>query len=372
MKNVNFNEIFGYVKKYLNNFRKFIFINSQYCNYYIKNNFTVLAGIMRNYGYRTERVLTGDEINIIDKKYRLFNGIMNLVVMIEIILYLYLLFFPYYLKLMEMPFFFFVITLSTIPLVALYLTYISVNYFYEKYLLQTLGTLQKTEFKPEIKEIEETQFEKYLKTPKYSVYVLLLIIMVFGAYIFTPMIVDKCLKYKKYSTALKLSNVYLKLIPTASDTYSQRAFAKFNLNKYESAVKDFEKANEYSFSNVFKYNILGTKIYYLNKDDMLKEFDNAINNETQQTVKYLLIGEKGTYLMKQNDYSSALKEFQILINAFDKNEDILFPLEKLYYLSSVAKQKTGDIQGAILDRNISKKMCRTCEFDTNTTLIQKH
>lgn len=368
----NFDEIYLLVKKYLDKCRKFIFINSQYCNYYNTNNSTVLAGIIRNYGYKPERILNENELNGIDKKYRLYTGIMNLAVMLEIILYLYLLFFPYYLKLMEMPFFFFVITLSAIPLVALYLTYISINYFYEKYLLRSLGTIKKTEFKPEIKDIEDSQFKKYLKTPKYSVYVLLLVMMVFVAYIFTPMIVDKCLKYKRYSAALNLSNVYLKLIPIASDTYAQRALAKFNLNKYESAVNDFEKANEYSFSNVFKYKILGTKIYYFNKDDMLKEFDNAINNESQKTVKYLLIGEKGMYLMKNDEYSSALKEFQILTNAFDKNEDILFAPEKLYYLSSIAKQKTGDLQGAIQDRKISKKMCRTCEFDTNTTLIQKH
>ena len=135
----------------INDLRKQIFINSQYCNFYNEKNGTVLAGIMRSYGYKYSIILPDEKIKEVNKTYRKFTAIMNALVAVEIILYIYTVIFPYYTEFIKMPYFGAVMMLAVIPLVALYLTYIAVNYLYENYLTRYVGTFQKTKFKPELK-----------------------------------------------------------------------------------------------------------------------------------------------------------------------------------------------------------------------------
>ena len=147
----------------INDYRKKIFLNSQYCTYYNVNNNTVLAGIMRSNGYRYSVKLPDEKLQQINKTYRKFTTIMNIAVALEIILYIYLVIFPFYTEFMKLPFFAVVILLSLIPLVALYLTYIAVNYLYENYLSRYVGTFQRMKFKPDVRYIDEKAFKEYEK-----------------------------------------------------------------------------------------------------------------------------------------------------------------------------------------------------------------
>ena len=65
-------EIFKTVKKIVNIdiFRKSVFINSQYCNWYNVGNNTILAGIMRNIGYFYKDKLSAEDIQSAGKIYR--------------------------------------------------------------------------------------------------------------------------------------------------------------------------------------------------------------------------------------------------------------------------------------------------------------
>lgn len=355
----------------INDYRKKIFLNSQYCTYYNERNNTVLAGIMRSFGYRYSVILPDEKLNEINRNYRKFTAVMNACVAVEILLYIYLVIFPYFTEFMKLPFIVSVLLLCLIPLVALYLTYLTVNYLYENYLTRYVGTFQKTKFSPQLSNINEKAFLDYQKTPRKSVYILGILIVIFCLYAFIPVVVEKLNLNKNYKAALSLSNAYLTFVPVSPEVYANRAFAKFNLKQYSSAVKDYELANKYSLSDTFADDILGVKTYYLAKDEMLKEFDNAISSEKEEPVKYLLRYEKATYLLKNEDYAAALNIYNSILTDYENNTKVFFSPAKAYYNRGVAKKALGDVSGAKIDSLYSNRMCPECEFNTETTLVHR-
>lgn len=355
----------------INDYRKKIFLNSQYCTYYNENNGTVLAGIMRSLGYKYSVVLPQEKLKEINRTYRKFTSIMNACVAVEILLYIYLVIFPFFTNFMKMPFIAAVLVMSLIPLIILYLTYLCVNYLYENYLTRYVGTFNRTKFNPQLKNIDENAFLDYQKTPRKSAYILAAIIIIFCLYAFIPGSIEKLNFYKKYNSALKLSNIYLTFVPISPEVYASRAYAKFNLKQYQSAEKDYETANKYSLSNNFSDDILGVKTYYLPKDEMLKEFDTAIEAEKEEPVKYLLLYEKATYLLKNKDYNSALNIYNTILTAYKQEKKVFFSPARAYYNRGIARQFLGDASGAKIDFEIGKRMCPECKFTTDTTLIQR-
>lgn len=355
----------------INEYRKLLFLKSQYCTYYKVNNNTVLAGIMRDNGYRYAVRLPEEKLKEINKVYRKFTALLNTAVAIEIILYIYLVIFPYYLEFMNLPFFAVVLLLSLIPLVALYLTYVAVNALYENYLSRYVGTFQRMKFQPKVKYIEENEFQDYLKTPRKSVYIFALIILLFLSYILTPFIITALNRSDKYKSALNLANTYLTFMPVAPDVYVQRAYAKFKLKQYKEAVEDYKKANKYSFSEDFNPDIVGVKSYYLPYNQVIDAFDELIAQEKEKPYKYYLMSEKAAYQLKNKNYKDANNTFNYLINLYRKGEKVFFSPSLVYNNRGIAKKNLGDIEGAKADFTVSKKMCPDCKFTLDSTMIQK-
>lgn len=355
----------------INDFRKFIFINSQYCNHYEVGNNTVVAGIMRNIGYLYQQNLTTEQISAYNKEYRKFTTIVNSVVAFEILLYVYAVIFPYFIKFMEQPFFITVLMLSTIPLLALYLTYIVANSFFEKYLINTFGQNKKTKFSPTIKNIDENSFNKYVSTPRKSIYLMLLVIAIFVGYVVTPLYIDNFNITKKYKSTVSLANVYLKFVPISPNVYAQRAYAKFKLKQYKEAIADYELANKYSLSDSFSEDIVGVKTYYLPYKTMLEEFDKAINIEESESAQYLLRYEKAVYQLKNKNYKVAYSELNELVKAYEQKKNVHFAPSSAYFNRGVAREALGDIKGANLDKRKAKTMCPECKFNQETTLVNR-
>ena len=355
----------------INDLRKQIFLNSQYCTYYNFNNNTVLAGIMRSNGYRYSVRLPEEKLKNVNKNYRKFTTIMNCVVALEIILYIYLVIFPYYTQLMKLPFIAVVLLLSLIPLMALYLTYIAVNYLYENYLSRYIGTFQRIKFKPDIRYIDEKDFEEYKKTPRKSVFIVAILLIIFCLYIITPFVITSYNNKGKFDAAIKLSNSYLMFMPVAPEIYAQRAFAKYNLKQYADAIKDYQKANEYSLSDNFSTDILGVKVSYLPYKKMLDEFDLAIDAETDKPFKYYLMCEKANYLLMHKDYRAAYNIYTNLINLYNKGQKVFISPPSVHYNRALAASALGYQTQAKNDFDIAKKMCPDCKFSVGLTLIEK-
>ena len=98
---------------------------------------------MRSFGYKYAVKLPDEKIEQVNIVYRKFTTLINCIMGVEILLYIYLFVFPYYLKLLQMPFFVMALILCAIPLVMLYLTYIAVNYLYYNFLLLAFITISR-------------------------------------------------------------------------------------------------------------------------------------------------------------------------------------------------------------------------------------
>lgn len=354
----------------INDFRKHIFLNSQYCTYYTDKGGTVLAGIMRNFGYKYADKLSQEKLTLNNAVYRNFTTLINCLIGAEILLYVYFFIFPNFLKLMQINYFIVVLMLSAIPLIMLYLTYIAVNYFYEKFLVKNIGTFQRIKFNPTVYNIDFKAYEQYKKSSKMSSFVLVILLVIFLYYIFTPIVIDKLVYTKKYSMAVKTADLYSKIIPISSDTYVKRAYAKFKLGKYEDAVKDYELANKYSLSNLFDKDILGVKTYYMPYNVVIKEFDSAIYNEKKELKKQYLSFEKARYLMKNKKYNEAAKIYDALFAKYEKKEPAAFDLLEAYHNRGLARAHLGDISGSKIDLELASKICQDCKFSLDTKLVR--
>lgn len=355
----------------INDLRKLIFVNSQYCNWYNVGNNTVLAGIIRNDGYLYKEKLSDAQIQIVDKEYRKYTTIMNCIVGLEIILFIYCVIFPYFIGFMQQPFFVSILVLTLIPLLALLLTYIVVNKLFENKLFSILGEGKKTVFRPSYKNINEKAFQKYLSTPRKSIFVLLLMAVLFLGYVLTPFTVASLNSAKRYKNVISLANLYLKLVPISSEVYAYRAYAKYNLKQYKDAVLDYEAANKYSLSSTFNSDIVGVKTFYLPYKEMLVEFDKAINVEDVEAARYLLRYEKAVYQLRHNEYKSAFNELNNLVNAYSQNKQVFFSPALAYFNRGIAREALGDINGANADKAVARKMCQECTFNQDVTIIHK-
>ena len=63
------------------------------------------------------------------------------------------------------------------------------NKLFENYIVKTIGLGKKTLFKPGVKNIDEKTFNDYISTPRKSLYVVLLIAVLFLGYVVTPLTV---------------------------------------------------------------------------------------------------------------------------------------------------------------------------------------
>lgn len=346
----------------IKNFRKKIFMNSPYFNFYTVKGNTVLRGILKEIGYRYAIELPKEKLTEVNKTYRKMNTILNSLVAAELLLYIYLVIFPFFTEFMKLPFIAVIIILSLIPLMCLYLTYIVVNYLYESYLAKYIGTFQKVKFQPDLNKIDEAQYQEYKTTSRKSSYLMALIAVIFFGYVCTPLVLNSMLNAEKFKGASKLASAYLTFVPINPEVYAQRAFAKYKLEDYKASVFDFEKANKYSFSDSFDNDILAVKVNYLDKAQMLKEFDKAINLETDSVVRGYILSEKAEYLLKQKDYNASLNIYNSLLAAYRKGDKVSFSPEMAYYYRSLIKKATGDVSGAKLDYAIASRMCPECEY----------
>lgn len=346
----------------MNNFRKLIFLNSQYCTYYIDKKTTVIAGILRSIGYKFAVKLPDIKIDEINKVYRKLTTILNSIVACELLLYVYLFIFPYFTKLMQLPYFITILCLAAIPLLILYLTYIVINTLFENYLEKYIGSFQKIKFQPNIYNIEPEAYKKYCETPRKSIYIVGLLIFIFCYYLLTPIFIETLIAHKNFKLGIKFANLYSKIIPINPEIYEQRAIAKFNVKDYKGAVIDFELANKYSLSNVFDNDILEAKTYYLSYNDMISEFEKALSVQKDKILTGVIKAKKADYLMKNKKYSEALKIYDELISIHKHGEEIGFSLENAYFNRGKAKQILN-INNANIDIEIAKRMCPTCNFE---------
>lgn len=354
----------------IRDFRKNIFVNSQYCTYYLDQNNTVAAGILRSNGYKFQNKFSEEQILKLEKMYRNYTTLLNCAVGIEIVLYIYCVLFPFFVQFLQLPYFIAVLIFAVPPLVALFLTYVVFDGIYQNK-LKEFGEYEKVKFKANVYNVEPSAFDRYMTTSRKSGYILLIAMLIFIYYAFTPIFIDILNTKGKYEQVIKSANLYLKFVPINSDVHAQRAYAKYKLDKFDEAVKDYKAANLYSNSDTFDYDILGAKIKTISFEDAVKEFDNALAKAEDKASKYYIQGEKAIFLQQNKKYNEALKIYDMLINAYKNNESEGFAVDNVYYNRSLIRTAIGDASGAASDLAASKSMCSDCNFDLELHLVRQ-
>lgn len=349
--------------------RKSLYINSQYCNYYREDSSTIVADMFRSKGYKYTRTFSHKEYEKLDATYRKYNTIINSAIAIELLLYVYLFVFPYFTKIMQLPFILAALVFAFIPMLLLLGTYHIVNIYLIKELVKNFGTSETTEFKPQYNNINNRAFFLYMKTKRKSAYVLALIFAIFMFYILTPMAIDLLVINSQYQAAIKVSNIYTKFIPISADTYAQRGYSKYKLKKYAEATKDYELANEYSLSKRFNPDIVGIQTYYLPKEEVLKNFDELL--EQKLAPRTYIKSEKALYEVKHGDYAQAIEIYNEILAKYENHEDVSFSPEKAYYFRAYSKIKLNDKDGARIDLSKAEELCQDCKYSFETKLIRQ-
>ena len=267
------------------------------------------------------------------------------------------------------------------------------NHYYEKRLLSTFGSYKFVNFNPDI---SKEKREGYIKEYKSKFIAVLIILFIFYAPAF---MMYGFIKYNinserpKYKAIAKVVEIYSKFYPPKADIYDISAYARYSLQDYEGALKDyitifkisgkgFEKRdltrfanllflgkrvmgaqeavdefNEYSTkkrTSVFEQTqLLWVKSMFSVKNDITaaitQDYDDLLISLSEDDFKnrFYISCDKAYMLYLMEEYYSAVQMYDKLIaqalqNGGIKKEDI----NNLYAERGFARSQLNDVLGA--------------------------
>lgn len=348
--------------------KKKMFIASRFCNFYNDKDKTVLRGIPLSKGYSFNIKLPQEKIALYNNIYAKCNSAVSYIIILGLVLFLYLGIFPNYLviiKLLPVLMLLIVVILPVfLSLGVLYLT----GVFLERYIEKFIGSFKVVSFKPTIYNIDRDSYNNYTanSTPQKSAIQFAVMALILGV-LMSPLLVLKMqMKSKNYEGIIKTANVYLAVNPLPARIYAMRAYAKYNNQDYKGSVEDYQKANDYSLSNVYdsdKY-LAMTKFY--DSKDMIAEFDKVIYSTEINAEKYSFIYAKANYQYRIKDYQSALKNYNTIVQAYKNDEKILIQPAELYLRRGKTHEKLGDSYAYRSDLNVAENHCPECNYKAYT------
>ncbi len=167
----------------------------------------------------------------------------------------------------------------------------------------------------------------------------------------------------KYSDAVKLTTLAVKIAPLNPHWHSLRGYAKFHTGDYAGAVSDYDKAYELQ-DDEYKSMNFDNKIYikYFLKqyDSALNDFNKAIEN-AQDGEKDSLLWDKAQFLYNIGKYNEALKIYNNLITK--SVDDRVYLMEaRLYYERAMVYLSLGKNNEADKDIEKSKNLDLDIEY----------
>lgn len=203
---------------------------------------------------------------------------------------------------------------------------------FELYLKRNFGIFEKTHFPSS--DLIESQSYKDFKLELVKIFCLILLVM--GAYICigSPYETSQNLiANQRYSDAIKMTNIWSKIMPLESRWYSLRGYARYNLGDYEGAIEDYDKAYEIE-DDAYRTMNFDNKIYikYFIKDyeGAIKDFDTEIEKTSDDCDKDQLLWDKAQFLYHIGQYQKSLDIYnKLIINS--NNDNVYLLKNRLYY-----------------------------------------
>lgn len=327
------------------NFLKMLYNNSPmdfYC--YTPENKTIIKSVNEtSLGYEFDAKFKTVELDTIWRYTRIYKRISAILIFLTFIGILYGFVFPNFWHFVNNnPYLNIVGILLIIVLLHVIITIISTKSF-EKMLRIKFGEFKKTKFKSS--EGIDTEYYHLFKFELTKVMIVLLCVGLFISVGSPLKLAHKYITEGKYKDAIKITSVGAVAFPILPEWYSLRAYAKFNLEDYIGAIKDYDKAYklETDLTNSTDFdNKIYVKYYTKDYEGALADFDAAISNALSDYEKDAFLWDKAQFLYNIKDYDNALMVYSELLARADGDRIFLLK-DRLYLERAQVYQQLGDL-----------------------------
>lgn len=345
-----------------------LYANSFKYYYGSDRNSTFVRGILKQ-NYRFPKMLSEQDLLKIDKKASILSYSAVLGAIVLFLIYFYAVFFKNYDLISQQQPIVFSLMITVPVMVAILIPYLIANSCFNSF-LKRFGAFSRVKepFRvpqnatsktiPGYERIQRRVFKEALLG--FIGVLIFLAIVLFVDY--SPEIAVALIKSGNYKAALNVSDIAAKIVPVSPGNYGVRGAAKFYMKDYKGAVDDYKLANKLSDLNAYDADLYVAKSKILNKQQMLAEFDKAIKTEKIKAKKYSIVYLKANYLYSIKAYSEALANYNILTNAFNNDEDLLFPQEDMYFRRAMTFKHLGRVKEANIDMKAANTMCPDCNY----------
>ena len=177
-------------------------------------------------------------------------------------------------------------------------------------------------------------------------------IIIFGTTFFSPFeYTQKLIDKHRYKDAIKIATLGAKILPIAPEWYSLRGYANFQLENYNDAILDYDKAYQLSADN---FNIMNfdnkifVKYYLKDYEGAMADFNHEIKNANSETERDQFLWDKAQILYNTKKYNDALVLYnELIIKA--ENDRIFLLKDRLYLERAQVYKKLKQYDLAKLD-----------------------
>jgi tetratricopeptide (TPR) repeat protein len=240
------------------------------------------------------------------------------------------------------------IMFGILVIVSQFITTIS-TFLFEKKLLEKYGKYDKVYFEHS-KHVDKKYYSLFISelTKAGIAFVLIFISATFfSPFEYAQNLIDK----HRYKDVIKVTSLGAKLLPVAPEWYSLRGYANFQLEQYDHAIKDYDKAYKLSAEgfNIMNFdNKIFVKYYQGNYEEALADFDIEIQNANNENEKDQFLWDKAQFLYNIKKYKEALIVYNELIEKAE-NDRIFLLKDRLYLERAEVHRKLKNYKEAKLD-----------------------
>ncbi|MFI3301093.1 MAG: hypothetical protein R3Y28_06700 [Candidatus Gastranaerophilales bacterium] len=348
---------------------QFNFYTDSYKYYFGSDgNTTYVKGLLKQ-NFKFNKQFSKKELMHLDFTLTFLSYATFLMTTLLFIYYLYGVFFKNYLALSELPSVIFALVLSLPVILIITGCYFVMDKIFNKY-LSTFGnfTKQEKEFKVPFNISEKNIVgAKFMKVRFFIelifCFIIISTITIFGVLLSnSEKIILNLIEQGDYQKANNIATFAENLTPVSSMNIALTAITEVYLKDYDSAIEHFKLANNYSKNQIYNDDIVLVKQLYLEPEEMLKNYDEAIFNAPRNIDKYFLMYSKANYLYNLKDYKNALVNYNILIKAFKISEALSIRPETIYYKRGLTYRKLNDNNNSNSDIQMAKFYCPECDF----------
>ncbi len=338
-------------------------------DFYTKNQDSTIIKSINNtsLGYKFDKLFSEEEIHSVWQQIRVHKRFSVIFIFILFIILLYEFIFPKFSFFINNNWYINAIIILAIISVVSYTMTLICTKFFEKKLKKEFGNFEKTTFYPS-KEVDKKYYEIF-KTELIKL-LIALILLISSCTFFSPFeFTQKLLEKERFKEVIKITTVGSKVFPIAPHWYSIRGYAYFQIDEYEKAIEDFDKAYKLEADgfNVMNFdNKIFVRYHMKDYDTAIKDFDTEIQNANNDNERDQFLWDKAQFLYNIKHYDEALELYNDLIIKAE-NDRIFLLKDRLYMERAQVYKKLGKKDLAQADIETANAE----EVDVNKNYIPK-